>query len=127
MELYIGGYCQGKLDYVKKKKNIADDTSIAMGADCEIEEVFIKPIIYQLHLLIKRMLSENENIEQFLQKLLDRNPHVIIICDEVGMGIVPFEKEDRRYREEVGRSCCFLAKRAESVERVLCKIGMKLC
>lgn len=127
MELYIGGYCQGKLDYVKGLKQITGEEEIAFGGCCSEEETFEKPVLYRLHELIRRLLGQGKDVRLFLDELLRKNPEVIIICDEVGMGVVPFEKEDRIYRECVGRSCCLLAKRADRVERVICGIGSRLC
>ena len=49
-----------------------------------------------------------------------------MICDEVGCGVVPVEKEEREYREQVGRMQIVLAKASESVERVICGIAQKI-
>ena len=57
-----------------------------------------------------------------LQALLKRNPEVVILCDEVGCGVVPMEKKERDWRERVGRTCCVLAEQAERVERLFCGI-----
>ncbi len=46
-----------------------------------------------------------------------------VLCDEVGCGIVPVDKRERDYRETVGRLCCMLAERADTVIRVTCGIG----
>lgn len=54
------------------------------------------------------------------------NPEVIIICDEIGCGIVPLEKSDRDYRENVGRIMCRVVERAEHVERLICGIPQRL-
>lgn len=127
MELYIGGCYQGKLDYVKKIKQITQNEQIAYGDVCTREEPFDRPVLYQLHKLIQRLLTQEVDINEYLEELLLQNPDVVIICDEVGMGVVPFEKADRIYRESVGRSCCFLAGRAERVERIICGLGSRLC
>lgn len=54
------------------------------------------------------------------------NPDVILICDEVGCGVVPVEPAQRARREAVGRLCCRLAERAERVERIFCGLPMVL-
>ena len=51
---------------------------------------------------------------------------VILICDEVGCGVVPVEPAQRARREAVGRLCCRLAERAERVERIFCGLPMVL-
>ncbi|MEG0441579.1 MAG: bifunctional adenosylcobinamide kinase/adenosylcobinamide-phosphate guanylyltransferase [Oscillospiraceae bacterium] len=53
-------------------------------------------------------------------------PRVIILCDEVGCGVVPIAPEERAYRETVGRLCCRLAEQAVGVERVFCGLAMCL-
>ena len=51
---------------------------------------------------------------------------MILICDEVGCGVVPVEPAQRARREAVGRLCCRLAERAERVERIFCGLPMVL-
>ena len=55
-----------------------------------------------------------------------KNPDMVILCDEVGCGIVPIEPFQRQWREETGRLCCLLAQRAQRVERIFCGIAMTL-
>lgn len=127
MELYVGGRAQGKLDFVLHQKKMEESSKlICDGVDCTTEDILTKPIINHFHEFIRRLIIENEEVEAFLEKLIKDNPSVIILCDEVGYGIVPMEKEDRRYREIVGRSCCKLAEYADSVVRIVCGIGQKL-
>lgn len=70
--------------------------------------------------------AQPENALRYIRSLIRDNPDVILICDEVGGGIVPVDKEERDYRECVGRVLCELAKEAESVERVYCGIGQTI-
>ncbi len=64
--------------------------------------------------------------EEFTEKLIVQNPSAIIICNEVGYGIVPMDKADRIYRETVGRCLCRLAAHSTSVEKIICGLGMKI-
>lgn len=64
--------------------------------------------------------------EDEIESYLDDNENCIIICDEIGNGIVPIEPFEREYRERVGRILVQLAKRAEGVERVICGIGQRI-
>ena len=57
---------------------------------------------------------------------IDKNPECILICDEVGNGIVPMDPFERRYREEVGRILIKVAQRASRVERVTCGLGQRI-
>ena len=49
-----------------------------------------------------------------------------ICCDEVGLGVVPVDFAEREFRDEVGRTLCALAKRAERVFRVIAGIVQRI-
>ena len=59
-----------------------------------------------------------------IMEIISKNPEVILISDEIGYGIVPFDKEERFYRELTGRIMCEVAKKANSVERIICGISL---
>lgn len=126
MDLYIGGYAQGKLTYVLDKTGIpvsrVYDAAKAAPGCTETQAA----IINHFHILVKKLLLKGKNPEEFIQKILTENPGLIIISDEVGNGIVPANAEEREYRERLGRILCSLAERAEKVERILCGIGQKI-
>ena len=63
---------------------------------------------------------------EIINDIDEANPDIILICDEVGGGIVPLKKEDRIYREAVGRALCCAVKKSDRVERVMCGIGQCL-
>lgn len=50
----------------------------------------------------------------------------VVICDEIGCGVIPLDRHDRDRRDAVGRLCCALAQKAEAVYRVSCGLGMRL-
>ena len=50
----------------------------------------------------------------------------LIIMDEIGCGIIPLEKSERLWREAVGNVGCFLAERAEGVERIICGTAVRI-
>ena len=62
----------------------------------------------------------------FYDKYLEKHPDTVIICDEVGNGIVPLDSFEREYRERLGRLLCEIAAKAERVERVVCGIGQRI-
>lgn len=47
----------------------------------------------------------------------------IIVCQEVGGGVVPIDAFERDWREYTGRLCCDIAAQAERVYRVYCGIA----
>lgn len=107
MTLIIGGAGQGKLDYA------LDMTGLGPQDVARTPEEK-KPILYGLQSWVKAHPDET------LDALLFKNPDVIILCDEVGCGVVPMDPGERAWREAVGRLCCKLAAQADRVERIFC-------
>lgn len=152
MELYIGGFAQGKLEYVQNKK-AEEAISIAMVIDCaqsdyqktlqsidnkiknenadvnNIANVNDIVIINHLHLWVKDLLLEGIEeaaVQSTILSWVATHPNTILICDELGNGIVPLEKMERIWREQTGRLMIELAGQAERVERILCGLGQRL-
>ena len=48
----------------------------------------------------------------------------VVICNEVGCGLVPVQAEQREQRERAGRLCALLAARADRVVRMVCGIPL---
>lgn len=109
MELYIGGYKQGKLKYVLTKYPNKEDK-----------------IFNDFHLWIRKLMMEGQDVNLAVEEYIKRNPDAIIICDMIGNGIVPNEPFERRYREELGRILISVAEKAQRVERITCGIGQRI-
>ena len=126
MKLIIGGYAQGKINYVLQKYGsenvIVMDGLLPENVSSEVKTL----VIYRLHIWIRKCLLNNECPEEKLGKLLEQYPDCIIIGDEIGNGIVPVDAFEREYRERTGRILIMLAQRAEEVERIICGMGQKL-
>ena len=76
-------------------------------------------------------MYKNPEVEKFaryvsLEELLQKNPEICIVTNELGYGVVPIEPFDRKWREKTGRICTELAAKADSVTRVVCGIGILL-
>ncbi|MBS6447597.1 MAG: bifunctional adenosylcobinamide kinase/adenosylcobinamide-phosphate guanylyltransferase [Clostridiales bacterium] len=112
MILVIGGRAQGKLAFAKKELGVTDFSDGTLGdAAC----------LYNFQEAVREGADKTA-----LDAYLARYPDAVILCDEVGCGIVPMKKEERVWRENVGRLCCYLAGRAERVYRVFCGIGTRI-
>lgn len=116
MYFIIGGRCSGKRDYVRK--NFGLEPKSALEGD-------FQGAVYDFHLYIRRLMENGGNVEACVNKILDSDIRVII-SDEIGCGIVPADKFERRYRDRVGQVHQLLAERAEGVVRVVCGIGVRL-
>lgn len=108
MILVIGGAYQGKEDYVRK----------------HFGEGYV--IINHYHQEIRNQLRQGLEPLKEVEGLAVEDEKLIIICDEVGYGLVPMEPEERLYREQVGRVAGYLANRANQVIRVVCGIGVRI-
>lgn len=127
MELYIGGYAQGKLSYVLQQKNLSQEDVICGGDFVWNEKILSgKKIFDDFELWVRREVEKNENVEAKAAQLLEINPTIIVISDEAGNGIVPIEPIEREYRERLGRILCTLAQRADRMERILCGMGQRI-
>jgi adenosylcobinamide kinase / adenosylcobinamide-phosphate guanylyltransferase len=108
MILVVGGAFSGKREYVKSLG--FEDSDMA---DAILNE---KPVLYNLQDLIA---VSTESEEYLTEKLLSKS---VVICNEVGSGIIPLDKEQREDREKTGRMCIILAQKAEKVARIVCGI-----
>lgn len=132
MRLVIGGYAQGKLEYVLEKYNLQNSSvwdAVVPDQEEGLNDLVLLDktmIIDHFHLWVKERILANGCPEEETMAFLDVCRDCIIICDEVGNGIVPMEPFEREYRERVGRLLIRLAERAEEVERVICGIGQKI-
>jgi adenosyl cobinamide kinase/adenosyl cobinamide phosphate guanylyltransferase len=106
--LVIGGASSGKLDYVKSLGY--SDADIANG------ELDGRKVVYNLQNIVFRA---PELAPRMLEALLDKE---VVVCSEVGSGVVPMDRKEREAREATGRLCIRLAQRAERVVRLVCGI-----
>lgn len=126
MKLIIGGYAQGKLDYVLEKYGLKED-SVWEGALPNRKEPAEKTVVInRFQNWVRNRIADGGCPQQEVGLFLEQYRDCIIICDEIGNGIVPNDPLEREYRECTGRILIQLAERAEEVERVLCGIGQRI-
>ena len=118
MVLVIGGVGAGKRKYVTGEYGFQPGEM----ADGKLDE---RPVVYNLQALLRKELEKGEEIDQgkIMKDLLDKK---VVICDEVGCGVVPEKAFEREWRELVGRICTRLAEEANDVVRVYYGIPMVL-
>lgn len=120
MILIIGGAYQGKLAYAQKEYPGIEWID---GRNCQEEELYLCQGIHHFHAYIERRMRDGLQVGDLAERILDKNPEVVIVSDEIGYGIVPADSFEREYRETTGRICTRLAADAEKVCRVVCGIG----
>lgn len=67
-----------------------------------------------------------EEIRGEIRGLVQKEPDLILVTDEIGGGIIPMDPQERRLREVHGRLCCELAREADEVYHVSCGIADRL-
>lgn len=135
MKLILGGYAQGKLAYVlehdrPKTCRVLEGEDLP---DVDITDASDKTdrsgetwVLNHFHLWVKNRMEAGGDPEAEVRRFLNRFPDCVIICDEIGNGIVPMETFERAYRERTGRILIMLAKEAKEVVRVVCGIGQRI-
>jgi len=107
MKLYIGGAYQGQ-DELAQTENLS-------------AEIFLG-----FHETIRVAVNDGEDPRAFAERFCKEHPDCVIAANEVGAGVVPMRKEDRLFREAVGRALCVIAQEAKQVTRCVCGIGVRI-
>ena len=112
MILLIGGAGSGKWEYVKSLGY--SDKEIANGV------LDGRKVVYNLQNIV---FDDPDRASELLQPLLSKE---VVVCNEVGSGIVPLGARDRQAREATGRLCIQLATHASRVVRMVCGIPVAI-
>ena len=108
MKLYVGGVCQGQ-----------EELAHSENPGCEVFADFHETIR-------SAVLQDGQEAHEFAQRFCAEHPGAIVVANEVGAGVVPMTREDRAFREAVGRALCVIAQKAECVTRCVCGIGVRI-
>lgn len=120
MEMIIGGAFQGKCSYARENY---PEIEWKLGIEISEEELLSAEGVLGFHEYIRRELKQGKQVVGIAEKLIKNNPDIIIVCDEVGYGVVPSDAFSREYREVLGRICTKLAAASGKVTRIVCGIG----
>ena len=109
MILVTGGIASGKRTYVRSlgysdsqmSSRVADEASVLIG--------------------LEELLRAGDPSKSDLDALMAKD---VVVCCEVGMGVVPMDARERAWRERVGRTCAVWARDATRVVRMVCGIPM---
>ena len=108
MILIIGGAYQGKADFAK-----------TLAAE--------EHLLLNVHERIRADLAEGRSRDEAETALWGQiDGESVLTADEVGCGVVPMEAFERQYREITGRILCGIAKKADTVYRVMAGIPVKI-
>ena len=114
MHVILGGRCQGKRAYAERLyshfpavSNLEHDNSLSPG------------LVVNVHLGIRRLLLDFAERLSVLRQC-------VILCEEIGGGIVPVDAFGRLWRDETGRVYQYLASEADIVDRVFAGLVLRL-
>lgn len=126
MQVVIGGAYNGKRKYVENQlANIPPEKCYFYEGMIPKSDSFMKDdviIISDFERIIENDLDLDElqiaiKLFEEIQRL-DLQANVICICTDIGRGIVPIKKEDRKLRDACGRLYQQLFAHSESVIRI---------
>src|SRR5699024_2385749 len=123
MKIITGGAFQGKRSFAKR---LYPDVEWTDGGRCALDEIRTCRALFHFHEFVKRWLRQGRGWEDLAALILEENRGLILICDEIGCGLVPVDAFEREYRESTGRIMNALAEQAERVDRVVCGIGRRI-
>ena len=112
MVLILGALGAGKRAYAKTLGFSDAEMSSDPHADA--------PVLVDLEETVK---NDPASAKTLLDPLLRKK---LVLCREVGSGVIPMDPGEREWREATGRLCCALAARADAVVRVVCGVPIAL-
>ncbi len=121
MKLITGGRYGGKLKYVMDTYGVKEEAVLDMAflpAPDIRKEMDGYDILYHLESFIRSALEYGLDPAQIIEAYIRSHPDCVIVCDEIGSGIIPEAAEDDEWREVTGRIMCTLARRAGGLTRV---------
>lgn len=123
MILVFGGACQGKLSWAVKTfgLNSGDLKDCAQGFPKEKA-----PCLYHLEEVSLAYAEKGLDTVQFLEERQEIWHDSVLICRDIGCGVVPIDSLERLWREENGKMLRYLANQAERVSRIFCGLEARL-
>lgn len=112
MLLIVGGEGSGKRTFAK--------TLGYMDADLADGVLDDRPVIFHVERMV---FADPDGAQALLEPLCAKE---VVICNEVGSGIIPADRAGRAGREATGRLCVLLAQRADCVVRMVSGIPMAI-
>ncbi len=105
MLLIVGGESSGKRTFAKSLGYCDNDI-----ADAVLDE---RPVLYHLEQMV---FADPDCGDSLLPALAGKE---VVICNEVGSGVIPVNRAERAGREATGRLCVLLAQKAACVVRMV--------
>ncbi len=125
MHLIIGGYAQGKCAYAIERYHLCAN-DIWDAEKNELADWQGQRLILHMETLVEKWMQAGKEPLEMIECWIPKWKDTVIVSREVGCGLVPISAEARAIREAIGRINTRLAAASETVERVMCGLGMYL-
>lgn len=125
MVLITGGAYQGKVDYALEKFNLSRKDIYTCSRD-KVELPDDMAIINNVEDLVWACLANDRDPLKYLAARKSRWGKSVMIVNDISCGLVPMDKDERIFREAVGRTTMYLATEALAVVRVFAGIGKRI-
>lgn len=124
MRLILGGRYMGK-------RACAESLYGPFAALCDLsrdepESMTDAAVVINLQDGVRTLLLRGSDVRAFFEARMERLRRCVLIGDEIGGGIVPMDPFERRWRDETGFLYQFLAREAETVDRVWAGIPVRM-
>lgn len=155
MILVFGGTFQGKLNFVKENYKVENIIDLSYDSNIDKKfykkicddfskkqyDIFLKnnnnnaqnsenakTVIYDLHHLVRYVIENSLSMKELYDAIdyFEKNNNIIIVSDDVSNCLVPIDKIDRIYREELSKLLCYISKKSVEVFRVFVGIAEKI-
>lgn len=139
--LVLGGAFQGKTKWAKEYWKIPKEDCFDVREEDfkkETKRLYEAKLVAHIEKMVEwycqhEVEGKNQTSVQDLEKcwikiekLWKDGKFSILVVDEIGYGMVPMKRNDRRYRELTGRITCKFAEQADEVYRVIAGIPQRL-
>ena len=114
--MILGGRYQGKHAYAEGLYG-----EFSAVSNLEHNDAIVPGLVMNVHLGVKRGLRC-----EFFEERLEVLRECVILCTEVGSGIIPADPFERTWRDETGRVYQLLAHEADIVDRIFAGLALRL-
>jgi adenosyl cobinamide kinase/adenosyl cobinamide phosphate guanylyltransferase len=129
--LIFGGAYQGKLGYALERSGLARD-DVFFCSDTDVNMPSGKTIVYGIDKWFLALVKAGKDVPKAVGRFMETNlqtdadPQTLVVCNDVSCGVVPVDRDQRKWREETGRAMGRLAQYSSEVVRLFCGIPTKI-
>ncbi len=125
MTLILGTKKQGKLEFALSQFKI-DKDKVLDGGQMSLNNFSNIYAVNNLEGLIKRLCVSGQDPILHIEKIVEFNKDIVVICEDLGCIITPYDELEKQVVNKTIAICSRLARQADSVWRVYQGKGDKI-